>query len=93
LGQNASKESLIDDGKTSKQYDIVLGPGRFSEDGKHYAVSAMLAGKHRVLVDGKEDPVYDYVVYLEDRTITFDGAKYSYFAVRENMLYRIEGTF
>ena len=44
-------------------------------------------------MDGKEDPIFDYIVYLGDRTITFDGSKYYYFAVRENMLHRIEGTW
>lgn len=93
LGQNSGKENLVDGAKVSKQYDFVRGPGCFSKDGKHFAVTAILGEKYRVLVDGREDPAYDDIVYLSDRTITFDGTKYLYYAVRENVLYRLEGTF
>lgn len=84
---------IMIDGKGRKQYsDIIEGTLIFSPDGKHVVFGAQDGDKQFVIVDGKKDSGYDFIIFpYEGGTIIFDSLNSFHYLARKGAgIYLVE---
>lgn len=60
--KNNGNISVVHNGKAGKEYPITIGQVVISADGEHVAYGAMVDGKWRMVVDGREGRAFDSVI-------------------------------